>query len=667
MDSSPSISAAGAVYVGSDDGALYALNGSTGALLWSASASPPAAIKSSPLLDAAGKLFVGSTDGKLAAYDAVTGVSLWGFQTGAAIRSSPALGAGPLGPLVFIANDNETLFAVAADTGAHAWNVSLGPYAGGHRNASSSPVCTGGLVYIGSGGGAIWALQAATGAVQWHVDTGAPISGTPAVAAGVVYVGNGNGTILALNAATGAVVYAAAAGAALYSSPAVAGGYAYFPAADGILYTLETATGALANLGGPNGPPSGAPGGWPFVSSPAVDVGGIIYIGSSNGNIYGGNLTCFRLGANDTGPFGAPYSPGGGSGGGGSGGDCSNTTMGGGFFGGNATGTGNMTGSGNFTAGGGCATGNFSGNYSGGGSFGGGSFGGGGGGGGNGNGTSFDPCVLWNYTTGGVVASSPSLGYGPSLFVGSKDGYVRARAGRAARGRCGVVVWLPPFLTRTATAPPLRLLLPCHIHPLRPPLPHRLAAMPLADLRLYPGCHRRRPRAAAACGHGLFIAITDAVALEQSGGQFLVAAADAINVAVAINVAISVIGSGDLVVFAHRIAVAVSELQGVAISIANTFSLSVFFALFGSEPLGVAVNCRDNVPSEISERIAVALQHAYSQRISIADDYRLGHRIGVCLCFGNAVDECDGINDAIADAISLASGSNHRRGHFHVS
>jgi outer membrane protein assembly factor BamB len=106
VDSSPSVAASGAVYVGSDDGKLYAVNGSTGALLWST----PAAlgpIRSSPALASNGKVYVGSLDTKLAAFDAATGASLWGFITGAAIRSSPAVSGGR----VFVANDAAVVFA----------------------------------------------------------------------------------------------------------------------------------------------------------------------------------------------------------------------------------------------------------------------------------------------------------------------------------------------------------------------------------------------------------------------------------------------------------------------------------------------------------------------------------------------------------------------------
>ena len=82
MTSSPAV-ANGVVYVGSNDDSIYALNASTGTLLWSYSAGE--SVSSSPAV-ADGVVYVGSLNygnGKsIHALDASTGALLWDYQTG---------------------------------------------------------------------------------------------------------------------------------------------------------------------------------------------------------------------------------------------------------------------------------------------------------------------------------------------------------------------------------------------------------------------------------------------------------------------------------------------------------------------------------------------------------------------------------------------------------
>jgi outer membrane protein assembly factor BamB len=69
VSSSPAV-ANGVVYVGSGDHNVYALNASTGALLWSYTTGD--GVYSSPTV-AKGMLYVGSNDGKVYAFGLKTG------------------------------------------------------------------------------------------------------------------------------------------------------------------------------------------------------------------------------------------------------------------------------------------------------------------------------------------------------------------------------------------------------------------------------------------------------------------------------------------------------------------------------------------------------------------------------------------------------------------
>src|SRR5439155_621752 len=95
--SSPAVTVANRVYIGSFDGKLYAFNATTGACLggnWQVTTD--VVIFSSPAV-ANGVVYVGSLDHKLYAFNATTGASLggnWPVTTGDSIFSSPAAANG---------------------------------------------------------------------------------------------------------------------------------------------------------------------------------------------------------------------------------------------------------------------------------------------------------------------------------------------------------------------------------------------------------------------------------------------------------------------------------------------------------------------------------------------------------------------------------------------
>jgi len=101
--SSPAV-ANGMVYAGSDDGSVYALNASTGALLWQFTTGNT--VESSPAV-ANGMVYVGSDDFNVYALNASTGAKLWQFTTGNVVESSPAVANG----LVYIGSDDSKVYA----------------------------------------------------------------------------------------------------------------------------------------------------------------------------------------------------------------------------------------------------------------------------------------------------------------------------------------------------------------------------------------------------------------------------------------------------------------------------------------------------------------------------------------------------------------------------
>jgi outer membrane protein assembly factor BamB len=295
----------GVVYIGSDDGKVYAFSASTGAELWSYTTRGD--IVSSPAV-ANGVVYVGSYDGNLYALDATTGAKKWNYYTGSAVASSPTVANG----IVYVGNNAGNVYALNASTGSQLWT-----FAGGD-GTFSSPALANGVVYVGSQ--SVYALNASTGVQLWRYSTDlAPsalavangviyaastsnvyalnantgvnlwtysinppfnVRSSPAVANGVVYFGCDDGNVYALNAGTGVKLWSFSGGFEL-SSPAVANGVVYIDGGE-TAYALNAITGALL---------------WSYpvgggVNSSPVVVNGVLYVqagdvvGQSTGNVY---------------------------------------------------------------------------------------------------------------------------------------------------------------------------------------------------------------------------------------------------------------------------------------------------------------------------------------------------------------------------------------------
>jgi outer membrane protein assembly factor BamB len=261
----------GLVYIGSDDGKLYAFDAITGQQHWAALTG--GRVYSSPAVDN-GIVYVGSADSKLYAFDAITGNLRWSAHTGNQIYSSPTVVNG----IVYVGSFDTKLYAFGATTGNLLWSTPTDSY------IISSPAVASNVIYIGSGGGKLYALNATTGAHLWSTQVGDRIGSSPAVAAGVVYVGSTDHNLYALNATTGNILWHVSTGDSIYSSPAVAHGAIYIGSNDHYLYAFST-TGKQR---------------WSVLtysyvwSSPTV-ANGVVYVGSWDGKLYAVNATTGKV------------------------------------------------------------------------------------------------------------------------------------------------------------------------------------------------------------------------------------------------------------------------------------------------------------------------------------------------------------------------------------
>lgn len=157
------------------------------------------------------------SEGFIYALDESTGQLLWKYQTRKpASHSNPLLAEGK----VFIGDDSGSVYALEAATGKLVWQQQLEAY-----QIHSSPAYDDGVIYVGTetediGGGRtdrgsyLYALDANDGRVLWQFESDwrsneMPnlIHGTPAVANGVVYFGSENGWFFALNKDNGQVIW----------------------------------------------------------------------------------------------------------------------------------------------------------------------------------------------------------------------------------------------------------------------------------------------------------------------------------------------------------------------------------------------------------------------------------------------------------------------------
>ena len=160
MISTPAV-AGGAVYFGSTDGRLYAVEAGSGTVRWKFQTQGP--VNSSPLV-AEGLVYFGSVDGSFYAVDIATGKEKWKFAT-AGERRFTAPGIHGIIPRTELMPDPFDVFL-------------------------SSPAVRDGVVYFPTSDGAMFrALEASTGKVIFNLKNKDVSVSSPAIVQGVAYYG----------------------------------------------------------------------------------------------------------------------------------------------------------------------------------------------------------------------------------------------------------------------------------------------------------------------------------------------------------------------------------------------------------------------------------------------------------------------------------------------
>lgn len=263
-----------------------------------------------------GAVYFGSGDGNVYALDAATGALKWKFQTGSVVHASPALADG----IVYIGSWDSYFYAIDAVSGKEKWRFKTGedPKIYNQVGIQSSAAVADGVVYFGCRDSNLYAVDAATGKQKWLFNNkGSWVITSPAVQDGKVYFSTSDsGAFFVVDAGSGAQIHAAKYIWPMFSSPAISGKTLYIGSHDGKLRAIDLGTYGLAwtfqtDGSRENGAALTKADGSPnydiaftedfyddmvagvrkmmtigaILSSPVV-VDGVVYFGSTDGNLY---------------------------------------------------------------------------------------------------------------------------------------------------------------------------------------------------------------------------------------------------------------------------------------------------------------------------------------------------------------------------------------------
>jgi outer membrane protein assembly factor BamB len=309
----------GAIFIGSHAGTYLAVSPRDGAILWRREIGP---VSGTPLVTG-DVVYIGTDDGLLYALDTATGAVKWKHEARGGILRPPVLG----GDVVLFTTDNDRLIAVDRATGKFRWQYNREPpeefTIRGHAGAAveGQQVVTGfadgNLVAVSLGSGEILWVRSLAGETRQFVD----VDTTPVISNGVVYAASAAGGVWGISASDGTErwrtrvpgttqlvldegrLYVAAAESGLHaldlggnilwrqgfarsgdpSSPLIDGTYLFLSVSESGLYVIDKRSGALLQSFSPG------PG---ITAAPAV-AHGQLYIMSNGGLLYAMNVNRF--------------------------------------------------------------------------------------------------------------------------------------------------------------------------------------------------------------------------------------------------------------------------------------------------------------------------------------------------------------------------------------
>jgi outer membrane protein assembly factor BamB len=297
IDSSPAIYK-GVIYVGSDDGHVYAIDEQNGRMIWRSKLGDK--VKSSPAVGD-GMLIVGCEDKKIYGLDLKDGKQIWSHETTDRVSSSPAV----YESTAYIGGHAGYVYALDTHTGKLKWQYpsaaltssTVTPAADGTTEAApaqpsstdkiptglgritSSPCLSANAVIVTSQDRNVYAISTRDGSLLWQFKTGGRLMASPMILDNTVYLGSWDNAFYAIDISTGKQRWKIGAPGSFSIAATGANGKIYAGNDDLKMYCLDAHTGRImwkTQLNSPN----------PLLSSSPAIAGNMIYCGSTDGFVY---------------------------------------------------------------------------------------------------------------------------------------------------------------------------------------------------------------------------------------------------------------------------------------------------------------------------------------------------------------------------------------------
>ena len=252
----------GVVYVGSNDGSVYALDAAHGHQIW---AFPTDGAIQSGIAVAGDAVYAGSSDGNVYAVRVSNGRRIWKSAVGGIMSSGIAVANGA----VYGGCIGLPAFALRTSNGGRIWSIGPG-------NSPQGVAVAGDVLYAGSTASGVFALHTSNGGTIWDSQTEGPVASGIALGPGAVYAGSYDKNVYAISTSNGGKLWVFPAGNQVNSGIAVAGGVVCAGTDDGYVYGLSAAHGHKL---------------WRFRAGGRVDSGfamanGVVYFGSWDNKVY---------------------------------------------------------------------------------------------------------------------------------------------------------------------------------------------------------------------------------------------------------------------------------------------------------------------------------------------------------------------------------------------
>lgn len=181
-----------AVFVAGENNSVVALD-ADGEVLWQYTPTEAGAFYSSPCVSNDSVLYIGNDNGNLYAVYTTDGSERWSFETQGQIRSSPI----QIGGNVLVGSNDRHLYSVDSATGLLRWKIQTAD------QIVSSPAVFNQFVYFGSYDMYFYCVDIIQGEVEWKIPTFGLIKSSPLIHDGAVYFGSFDKNLYKLDAKDG--------------------------------------------------------------------------------------------------------------------------------------------------------------------------------------------------------------------------------------------------------------------------------------------------------------------------------------------------------------------------------------------------------------------------------------------------------------------------------